>query len=204
MVSDGQTIVAVPQDLAGKSLTDATAALADVGLKPKVAESRYSEDVAKDVVIGIPKGTATKLEKGSTVPLVVSKGPEPRTIPSGLVGASEADATAQLQALQLTPVVVRSFSDTVPKGTVISVLPKAGSQVPRGSQVSLEVSKGPELVAVPSIRGAADIDAAVAILEQAGFQAGSVSGPAAGSPVGTSPAAGSMVRPGSTVNIILG
>ena len=203
-VSEGQTIVPVPTDLAGKSLDDATKELADSGLKAKTADTPYSEDVAKGVVISTAKGTPAELEKGSTVPLVVSNGPEPRTIPSGLVGGTEAEATAALEDLGLKAAIVRTYSDTIPEGQVISVLPAAGSSVERGSSVSVEVSRGPELIPVPDISGAASISEAISILSSAGLKAGSVSGPAAGSPQSTTPKAGSLVRPGSSVDIQLG
>ncbi|MEZ5203741.1 MAG: PASTA domain-containing protein [Acidimicrobiales bacterium] len=59
-------------------------------------------------------------------------------------------------------------------------------------------------MAVPDVSGASSINEAIAILQAAGLAAGEVSGPAAGSPQGTSPGAGSLVRPGSRVDIILG
>ena len=203
-VSAGQTYATVPTDLAGKTLDAATQELKDAGLGAATVDTPYSEDVPKGSVVGVQEGTAPKLEKGTAVPLVVSNGPKPRTIPGGLVGSSEADATAALDALGLKAAIVRTYSDTVPKGTVISVLPKSGSTVEKGSSVSVEVSRGPELVAVPDVSGAASISEAVSILSRAGLQAGTVSGPAAGSPQGTRPGAGSMVAPGSSVNIILG
>jgi beta-lactam-binding protein with PASTA domain len=203
-VSAGQEIVAVPTDLSGKSVADATAALEAVGLKAETGETLYSEDVGKGVVIAPAEGTPAELERGSTVTLVVSKGPEPRVVPNGLVGAREDAATAALEALGLKAGIVRSYSDTVDEGVVISVLPASGATVERGSTVNVEVSRGPELVSVPSITSADSIAEAVAILQGAGLKAGSVSGPAAGKPQGTSPGAGTKVRPGSTVNIILG
>ncbi|MEZ5140849.1 MAG: PASTA domain-containing protein, partial [Acidimicrobiales bacterium] len=203
-VSDGQEIVDVPTDLAGASLEDATAALAAVGLEASTADTPYDEEAPEGTVIRVAEGTPTRLERGSTVALVVSKGPEPRTIPSGLVGSTEDAAVEALEALGLKAAIVRSYSDSVDEGRVISVLPRAGSTVPRGETVNVEVSRGPELVSVPSISGADSIAEAVSIITGAGLKAGSVSGPAAGTPVGTSPGAGTLVRPGSTVNIVLG
>ncbi|MCU1370527.1 MAG: protein kinase family protein with domain [Ilumatobacteraceae bacterium] len=203
-VSIGQEMVAVPQDLAEKPLEDATAQLEAVGLVAREGEARYSEDLDKGVVIATAEGTPAELERGSTVTLVVSKGPEPRTIPGGLVGGSADAASEALEALGLQPVIVRSYSDTAKEGTVISVLPAAGEQVPRGASVNVEVSRGPQLIAVPSVVGASDSRDAAAILRAAGLKPGNVSGPADGSPKGTSPRAGTMVAPGTTVNIVLG
>ena len=202
-VSAGQTIVDVPTDLVGKTIEQANESLFFVGLGSSSDDRVYSEDAADGVVLAVADGTPARLEKGSTVALVVSKGPEPRVVPSGLRGSPEASAKESLTALRLEPAVTRSFSDQVPEGVVISVLPREGSTVARDSTVTLEVSKGPELVAVPSISGAGSIAQAVAILKRAGLTAGSISGPATGSPSRTSPGAGTMVRPGSTVNIVL-
>jgi serine/threonine-protein kinase len=203
-VSIGQEMVDVPTDLANTSLDDATAKLEAVGLAAQEGDTPYSEDVDKGVVISTAEGTPAQLERGSTVTLVVSNGPEPRTIPGGLVGGSEDAATAALEDLGLKAVIVRSYSNTAKEGTVISMLPAAGEQVARGSSVTVEVSRGPQLVAVPSVAGASDSRDASAILRAAGLKPGNVSGPADGSPTGTSPKAGTMVAPGTTVNIILG
>ncbi|MCB1030465.1 MAG: PASTA domain-containing protein [Acidimicrobiales bacterium] len=203
-VSQGQTIVDVPGDLAGKSLEDASAALDSVGLELEVTEERFSEDVAKDVVIDLAQSTPGRLERGSTVAVVVSKGPEPRIVPVGLAGGSEDEAVAALEALGLKAAIVRSYNDDIEEGQVISILPKAGSTVERGASINVEVSRGPNLVAVPSIRSADTIQEAISILGSANLRAGDVSGSASGSPQGTSPGAGTMVRPGTAVDIILG
>ncbi|MGN6692583.1 MAG: PASTA domain-containing protein [Aquihabitans sp.] len=202
-VSAGQEIQPVPADLAGKPYDEAAKQLEDAGFVAAKGETPYSEDVDKGLVISTAEGTPAELERGSTVTLVVSNGPEPRTVPSNLVGGTDDAAIAALEALGLDPQVVKSFSDTAKEGTVISVLPAGGSTVERGSAVTIEVSQGPELVAVPNVNKAKDISEAIAIIQGAGLKAGSVSGPAAGKPRGTSPAAGTKVRKGSTVNIIL-
>ncbi len=64
------------------------------------------------------------------------------------------------------------------------------------------VSKGPDLVTVPSVKGT-KLDEAVAKLEAAGLRAGDVFGPANGKPFETDPPKGSKVKRGSTVNIYL-
>jgi serine/threonine-protein kinase len=202
-VSAGQEIQPVPTDLANKPYDDAAKELEDAGFVAAKGETLYSEDVAEGSVISTAEGTPAELERGSTVTLVVSKGPEPRTVPTNLVGGTDDAAIAALEALGLKPQVVRSYSDTAKEGTVISVLPAGGSSVERGSAVTIEVSQGPELVAVPNINKAKDIQEAIAIIQAAGLKDGSVSGPAAGKPRGTSPAAGTKVKKGSTVNIIL-
>lgn len=203
-VSDGQTLVAVPGDLVGKTSDAADAALGAVGLKAAVASSQYDEDHATSTVLAVAPGTPAKLEKGSTVGLVVSKGPRPRTVPGGLRGSTLAEATAALHAVQLQVATTSAYSDTVAKGKIIAVVPGEGASVPRGSVVTVELSKGPELVAVPSIKGASTLSQAIAILEGKGFVAGNVSGRADGTPKRTKPAAGTMVPKGTAIDIVLG
>jgi serine/threonine-protein kinase len=99
-VSIGQEIVTVPTDLANRSYEDAAKALEDVGLVAKQGDTPYSEDVEKGVVISTAEGTPAEIERGSTVTLVVSNGPEPRTVPN-LVGKSQDAAVEALDALGL-------------------------------------------------------------------------------------------------------
>lgn len=106
--------------------------------------------------------------------------------------------------MQLKVAVNRQFNEDIPEGQVVSVNPRSGTTVPRGDTVTIEVSRGPELHAIPSVRSAKTTQQAAAILQSAGFTPGRVSGSALGSPVGTDPPAGTMARPGTTVNIILG
>lgn len=204
-VSAGQTEVVVPvADLAGKPLTAVTAQLSALGLKTATAETRFDEDVGDGSVIGAIGSTPPKLEKGSTVRVVVSKGPEPRVVPSGLQGSTQAEATAAITDVGLKVAVNAQFNDTVPAGEVVSQSPAGGSSRPRGSTVTIEVSRGPELVAVPDVSGASTTAQAAAILRAAGLKPGGVSGPAEGTPTGTSPGRGTKVKKGSTVNILLG
>jgi beta-lactam-binding protein with PASTA domain/tRNA A-37 threonylcarbamoyl transferase component Bud32 len=203
-VSAGQEITPVPTDLAGRTFDEAKVVLVTAGFEPVQAGHRFDEEVAKGSVLGLADGTKPELERGSRVGLVVSDGPEPRTVPGGLVGGTAASAKAALAALQLKMATVGTFSDTIPEGQVISVLPASGSKVERDSTVSVEVSKGPELVAVPSIKGADSLSEAIAILRAAGLRPGDVSGSAEGKPKRTSPGAGTKVKKGSSVDIIMG
>ncbi len=201
-ISLGNTLAPVPGDLAGKTLEDAAAALeAAGGFVPKVTEV-YDEEVAAGVVLAVAPESAGDQPKGSEILLTVSKGPQPRTVPSGLAGKSYEEAAAALTAERFVPVRVDEFSDTVEAGLVIELRPAEGDEAPRDSEVEVVVSKGPDLVAVPSVEGT-DLDGAIAVLEAAGFQVGDVFGPARGRPFETDPPAGTKAKRGSTVDIYL-
>ena len=131
------------------------------------------------------------------MPLVVSKGPVPRTIPDGLAGVPAENAVARLKELGLVPTQVQVFSDTAPAGQ------STGTQPQKGSSVTVYVSKGPQLIAVPSVAGRSVIDAASVVEGSRLKVAGTQRSPT--QPVtGTVPAAGTMVRPGTAVTLVTG
>ena len=84
------------------------------------------------VVSWDPKGT--ELPKGSSVNLVVSKGPAPRQVPE--ISGSFADAKAALTNVQLKAKQVEVFSDTVHAGQVLSTQPESAASAPRSADVT--------------------------------------------------------------------
>jgi serine/threonine-protein kinase len=92
------------------------------------------------------------------------------------------------------------FSDTVPKDQVISTSPGAGASVARGGKVTVTISKGPDLVAVPDATGKSVPDATT-IMQQTGLSIGNVFGPPNKKVFLTDPAAGAQVKRGSSVNV---
>jgi serine/threonine-protein kinase len=139
------------------------------------------------------------LPKGTAVDLNVSGGPKPRTVPA-LTGKTFDQSAAALQPLGLTAVRADAFSDTVPKDQVISTTPAAGASVARGGKVTVTVSKGPDMVAVPDISGKSVQDATT-VMQQAGLQIGNVFGPPNKKVFLTDPPAGTQVHRGSSVNV---
>lgn len=74
------------------------------------------------------------------------------TVPS-VQGRAQAEAVAAVRTASLDPRVTEAFDEKVPKGTVVSVAPGPGTEVRRGTDVALVVSKGPERYAVPPVVG---------------------------------------------------
>ena len=105
--------------------------------------------------------------------------------------------------------VTMTNSATVPSGSVISESPAAASNLAPGSAVNLTVSSGPAptQVAVPNVEGMTQVSA-TASLTAAGLMLGTVTTAtsttvASGNVISESPAAGSMVGVGSTVNLTI-
>lgn len=202
-VSLGPPLVDVPTDVVGKVLGEATAQLEAVGLVAGDITRQFSEDVPADMVIGLAPDTPGQIPKGDSVALVVSGGPEPRTIPSGLEGASVAEARAQLEGLGLDVATKMQSSESVDEGIVMGVEPGVGAQVARDSTVTLIVSSGPPMVVIPNVAGLSAADAATK-LQGAGLVVSSTQGSPANKATGTSPSAGKSVRRGTSVTIITG
>lgn len=203
-ISEGPTIVALPQGLVGKPMAEVIETFKVAGFHAKVISKVHHEDVAAGALIQYADGTPGEAPWGSEIDLIESTGPAPRSVPGGLSGQSAANAQQALEAVQLRAEITRVFSDTVAEGLVISQGTPGGTEVPRGSTVSLVVSNGPELVAVPDISWTKSLAQAAQVLRDRGLKPGNASGPADGSPKGTSPPFGTKVRKGSTINIILG
>jgi eukaryotic-like serine/threonine-protein kinase len=74
------------------------------------------------------------------------------TVPS-VQGHAQPEAVAAVRTASLDPRVTEAFDEKVPKGTVVAVRPGPGTDVRRGTDVALVVSKGPERYAVPAVVG---------------------------------------------------
>ena len=179
-VSTGPAPRALPE-LAGLTLADATAQLTQIGLVLIEADPVFDEAVPPGVVVSWSVPAAPTLAagatvtKGTTVQVVLSAGPAPRTVPD-LTGMPVAEATALVQSLGLVAVPLPDeFSSTVPLGSVVRQEPAPATTVERGATVSVVVSKGPDLVAMP-VLGGLGYDAIVAALNGAGFAVGTVAG----------------------------
>ena len=88
------------------------------------------------------------------ITLTVSSGKEMTDVPD-ITNLTTEEAIAELDkaGLQLNPNVRREASDTVPDGTIVGQQPVGGTQIAKGSRISITVSSGPEMVQVPSLVG---------------------------------------------------
>ena len=156
VVSSGPPPVPLP-DLATLDSVAAVTALGNAGLQANVLEEP-SEDVPVGVVVRwvVPEqpnlAAGDDVIKGTTIDVYVSQGPAPRIVPD-LKGQTLEAATAKLAELRLT---IKRLDDQffidVPAGAIGSQVPAAGEQVARDTEISVVVSKGPDVVAVPVLR----------------------------------------------------
>ena len=134
LVSKGPEPVPVV-DVTGRKVTPATNALERDGLIVQTQE-RFSMKVPEGVVIAVTPAPGTVVDSGSTVRLVVSKGPPPVEVPN-VVDLRKRQAIAALEAVGLR---VRVEEGAVtPLNRVLSQVPAAGETVPKGSVVLIRI-----------------------------------------------------------------
>ena len=189
--------------LRGMDEDQALAALADANLEPGDTTRRFNERVAAGVVLSSDPGAGKQLKPGSTVDLVVSKGPKPIKVPD-FTGKDADRAEEKLTALGLTVTTSEENSDSVDEGDVITQSPSSGT-LRRGDQVALTVSKGPVLVEVPNLT-AVGVEEATARLEDLGFRVRTEEGNTylgLGYVSGADPDFGTMAPKGSLITLFL-
>ena len=150
-VSDGPSGVRVPNTV-GQPVADATRLLSVVGLTAAPTEV-YDEEVPAGIVVGSNPAPSGRSTLGSTVELIVSKGPEPRVVPE-VVGLSAPEGMLQIGRAELNiGEVTRRAVEGVAPGNIASVDPGVGAEVPKGSRVDVVISTPATPGTVPDLVG---------------------------------------------------
>ncbi len=197
-VSIGNALAPVP-NLTGKSVTAAEALLTTDGFKPGPAVPEYSNLANQTVISWSPSGP---IPYGSTVSLVVSQGPRDVAMPDFVsTPTTAAQAVQALHALKITshqpdPGLQH---DGAKRGHHLDD-PAPGAQADRAGTVVLEVSKGPQVVAVPFVDGES-VGRATSELEARGLSIGGVYGPGTSEVIATIPSPGTTVKVGTAVDL---
>jgi serine/threonine protein kinase/beta-lactam-binding protein with PASTA domain len=182
------------------SQAEAEAKIASLGLTSDVKKGA-NIDTAPGLVYKQDPTEGTKIPKGNAVTIWVSTG-KPKVLVPTLVGQQESAAVSSLKALHLKP-DVHGVNSNTPANQVTAQDPKAGTKVVVGTSVRINVSKGPQPIAVPSVVGDT-IDQATATLQGAGFKTipsfVDASQPA-NTVIDQSPGAGSSAAKNSTVSL---
>ena len=134
IISKGPKPVNVPK-VVGTRIKAANDTLTALGLEVNRSDS-YSESVDKNKVISVKPKAGSTVNSGSTVDVVVSKGPPPVTVPN-LVDMPRKKAIAALQKLGLRANV--QVGQVAPLNRVISQTPAPGTEIPKGSVVTIRI-----------------------------------------------------------------
>ena len=142
------TQVAVP-NVIGLEQKLAVRKIEDQGFQADVQTGVGTAEDRGKVIDQNPDG-GTRIEKGSTVRILVSVGPEQVEVPE-VVGKPLDEATQTLANAGFRWTTKRVFSPDAPEGEVTKQNPKPGEQAEKGATIALTVSKGQELAAVPDV-----------------------------------------------------
>lgn len=203
-INSGQFTKVPP--LLTRTEAQARARLADAGLEVGKVKHAYSDGVRRGTVMGTDPQPGARVRDHSPVTLTISDGPRIVRVPR-LDGSRLDQARKAIGQAGLEPgMVTRAFSDEVPKGSVISTDPAAGTERRAGSAVALVVSKGVP-VDVPDV-GGMDLGEAKDALSEAGLTVKlserEVNSPYdAGQVAEQSPAADTQAAEGDTVTLTL-
>jgi serine/threonine-protein kinase len=190
-------------EVTGQPVGQATTKLTQDGLVVKNT-AQISTDAPGTVISSNPAGGAL-VKKGDTVTLTVAAVAKV-AVPQGITNTTLSNAQSILTAAGLTS-TVNNVSNNAAQGTVLNASPQSGTQVAKGSSVTLTVSSGPSNVRVPSLIGLSQV-AASNLLGQNGLNVGNINSAASsnfapGQVISQSPSAGSSVKPGGSVDIVV-
>lgn len=225
-VKEGYTLV---PSVVGLDINAATKALDEAGLKAKASYGESTE-YDRDYIISQDLEEGEEVEKGTVLTLVISSGKvgfpsiemgiegetsseegedggnvKGSTVPD-VVGKTEAEARAFIEAEGFVMVKELKASDSVEKGIVVSQSPLGATRAAQGSEITVYISDGKDVseVVVPDLVGKNQEEAKV-LLEEAKLKYNTISeeaneAVAAGSVISQTVAAGTTVEEGTVVD----
>jgi beta-lactam-binding protein with PASTA domain/predicted Ser/Thr protein kinase len=198
------TTVGVP-NLVSATQANATAQLQALGLVVGAVTTQPSTAAQAGTVLSTNPAGGAQVDKGTKVDLVLGGGPNTVAIPA-VIGLTADEAKDNLRAQGFTGSISTDQSPSLqPKGTVVSIDPRQGSQAAPDAAITLGVSTGS--IPMPTVTGQT-LQAATKTLTDAGIAAGDIEtvtverdDAPSGTVVGSTPGAGSGVSSGDTVTL---
>jgi serine/threonine-protein kinase len=197
------TLVEVP-NVVGEPVAPAIATLEGLGFEVDTTSETNDDQEAGNVFAQDPE-RGEKVEEGSTIELKVSAGAEAVPVPD-VIGSQIDDARRLLSAEGFTVREEPIPDEEIPLGEVVDQTPGPNDGAPKGSEVVLQVSSGPEERPVPDVSGRT-VSEASNLLGQNGFTVDQTSESSAtveeGTVIRTDPAAGTTQPKGSVITLVV-
>jgi len=194
-------------DLIGSTTEQARVIAESRGLLLVVGGEEENERVAANLICRQAPLPGSAVRNKSTVTVFISQGSSYIILPD-FTGQGLSAATVRLSELGLKVGEVRSEENaSIDKDKIISTIPNAGSRVNKGDLISVVLSRGVELARAPRLIGKS-LSSAKRIIEDSGFQVGNISWEVStefnvGIVMRQSPSAGSMVKKGSAISLVV-
>jgi beta-lactam-binding protein with PASTA domain/predicted Ser/Thr protein kinase len=142
-------------NVVGIPIEEATEILTDAGFIVGSVTIEQTDQFGEGTVMSQNPIEGTQANAGDTVDIVVAGPPDGVSVPGFLIGQTEQAAIEVLEGepYNFTVLTERISSSSIAAGTVIDISPAANTLVPRGGEVTITVSDGPEPITVPPVRG---------------------------------------------------
>lgn len=132
-------------DYTGRNYDDVRRLLEGKGFKDIIKTEEHDDSEAGTILEQNPSGGESVIPEETTLEFKVSKGPELVTL-RDLKGYNQGNLDVYEETTGLVIERTEAFHDTIQAGSVISQKPEAGTELPPGSKVSVDISIGPEPV----------------------------------------------------------
>ena len=163
IILEGQEIVVFfnpdPQvtpipNVVGIPIEDARVQLEAASFNVGVETIQQTDQFEEGTVLSMNPPAGTQANAEDFVDLVIAGPPSSVSVPGFLIGQTEQAAIDVLEGEPYSFVVtVVRIPSNVDIGTVIEIAPAANTLVPRGGDVTLTVSDGPQPISVPTVSG---------------------------------------------------
>ncbi len=214
-VPEGSTVTILVSSGPGDETIPPVEGLSERSAARRLERAGFKVDVRRETSATVQEGRViesspderSRLQKGRTVVLVVSSGPEQTEVPD-VVGSTREEARSRLEAEGFKVTITERESEADEAGTVLTQTPEPGTSADEGSAVALVVARRPTTVEVPDVQGLTEDDARTQ-LQAAGLRVREREEPVAtpdedGQVLDQNPAPDSERRRGATVFITVG
>ncbi|MFH8608614.1 Stk1 family PASTA domain-containing Ser/Thr kinase [Streptomyces sp. NPDC018029] len=190
--------------LIGETEAEAKRSAKNVGLELEVGDRKACAKYPKGEVCSQDPGVNADVKKGDTITVTVSTGTPKIGVPN-VIGSDIEDARAKLEDDKYQFVVdTKPVESTQAPGQVLDQDPPSGTEVQKGSKITLEVAKKKEQSVVPSVVGKTweeakqQIEANDLVPKREDVASEDIE---EGKVLQTTPMAGTSADPGSTVTV---
>ncbi len=203
IVSKGPERYIIPA-VTGLTPEAATTALEKFPLIVGANTEVFNTEIPKGFVISTSPASGTQVKRDTPVSLVISKGVETVALVS-YSGKSGEQALNELNDLGFNVESTYAFNEKILSGVVISQSPTGVDVAPKGSTVSLVISKGSQYVFIPNVFSLDQLKATQALQDlQLKVVVKKLGNKTVKKVTSISPKVGTKVKRGSTVTITVG
>lgn len=203
ILSKGPERYEIPS-LAGLTPEAAVNLLAKFPVKIGEQTEVFNSTTPKGYVISSTPSVGEKVKRDSIINLTISKGVETINLDS-YIGKSGEQALNELTDAGFEVDSKYAYDEKVLSGAIISQSPAGGTPAPKGSKISLVISKGSQYVFIPNLFSITEAKA-IAALKDLGLEVKvkKIGTKSVKKVTAVSPKVGSKVKRGSTVTITVG